>query len=67
MPKSLSSREILKVLELAGFQVVRTGPGDHVQLAHRDGRRCTIVHPKKDIPIGTLKSIERLIRHIDCS
>lgn len=59
MPKSLSSREILKVLQQVGFRVIRTGPGDHVQLAHSDGRRCTIVHPKKDIPIGTLKSIER--------
>jgi predicted RNA binding protein YcfA (HicA-like mRNA interferase family) len=34
--------------------------GSHVQFRHPDQKgRVTVPHPKKDIPIGTLKSIER--------
>ena len=34
--------------------------GSHIQLRHptKNGR-VTVPHPKKDIPIGTLRSIER--------
>jgi predicted RNA binding protein YcfA (HicA-like mRNA interferase family) len=54
-----SSREILKRLEAAGWQVVRQ-VGSHVQLKHpsRSGR-VTVAHPRKDVPIGTLRSIEQ--------
>ncbi|MBW1723579.1 MAG: type II toxin-antitoxin system HicA family toxin [Deltaproteobacteria bacterium] len=34
--------------------------GSHTQFRHPDRKgRVTVPHPKKDIPIGTLKSIER--------
>ena len=34
--------------------------GSHIQLRHPSKKgRVTVPHPKKDIPIGTLKSIER--------
>ncbi len=56
---SISSREILKILRQAGFEVDRQ-TGSHVQLWHAEKRRqVTVPHPKKDIAIGTLKSIER--------
>jgi len=40
------------------YEVARRG--SHVQLKHalRSGR-VTVPHPKKDLPIGTIKSIER--------
>ena len=40
------------------YEVARRGI--HVQLKHalRSGR-VTVPHPKKDLPIGTIKSIER--------
>jgi predicted RNA binding protein YcfA (HicA-like mRNA interferase family) len=40
------------------YEVARKG--SHLQLKHpvRSGR-VTVPHPRKDLPIGTLKSIER--------
>ena len=56
---TISSREILKILRQAGFEVDRQ-TGIHVQLWHeKKQRQVTVPHPKKDIAIGTLKSIER--------
>ena len=31
--------------------------GSHHQLKHADGRLVTVAHPRKDIPIGTLRNI----------
>lgn len=57
--KSYSSREIIKILEEDGWYLVNT-VGSHHQFKHptKPGR-VTVKHPDKDIPIGTLKSIER--------
>ena len=50
---------MLKRLLAEGWYVKRQA-GSHVQLAHptRPGK-VTIPHPRKDLAIGTLKSIER--------
>jgi len=55
----MDSRKIIKVLKQNGWmEVARVGA--HVQFRHPDKKgRVTVSHPKKDIPIGTLKSIER--------
>jgi predicted RNA binding protein YcfA (HicA-like mRNA interferase family) len=55
----LSSREILRRLADAGWVEV-AARGSHVQLKHatRPGR-VTVPHPRKDIPAGTLRSIEK--------
>lgn len=57
--EAMDSREILKRLKDDGWEVVRT-KGSHHQLAHptKPGR-VTVPHPKRDIPRGTVKSIER--------
>ncbi len=55
----MNSREIIRKLELDGwFEVAQAG--SHKQFKHpvRLGR-VTVPHPRKDIPIGTLKSIEK--------
>lgn len=55
--KGWSSREIIKALEAEGWELVAT-KGDHHQLRHPEKPgRVTVTHPRKDIPIGTLKSI----------
>lgn len=56
---SLSSREVLARLHEAGWVIDRKS-GSHVQMAHptRPGM-VTVPHPRKDFPIGTLKSIEK--------
>ncbi|MDD9149246.1 type II toxin-antitoxin system HicA family toxin [Sporolactobacillus sp. CQH2019] len=57
--KSYSSREVLKKLKKDGWYIVHT-VGDHVQLKHPAKKgRVTLTHPRKDIPSGTLKSIEQ--------
>jgi predicted RNA binding protein YcfA (HicA-like mRNA interferase family) len=55
----MRSREVIAVLERAGwYEVARKG--SHVQFKHpsRPGR-VTVPHPHRDIPIGTLKNIEK--------
>ena len=55
----ISSRDILKKLKADGwFEIGRKG--SHVQLKHPAKKgRFTVPHPRRDIPVGTLKSIER--------
>jgi predicted RNA binding protein YcfA (HicA-like mRNA interferase family) len=55
----MTSQEIIKKLEKEGWFIVNQ-KGSHVQLkhSHKPGR-VTVPHPKKDIPTGTLKSIEK--------
>lgn len=59
MAKSLPSREIIRLIEKAGWRLVRT-TGSHHHFRH-PGRAGTVTvpHPVKDMPPGTLKSIER--------
>jgi predicted RNA binding protein YcfA (HicA-like mRNA interferase family) len=54
----MSSREIIRRLEREGWRRVRTN-GSHHQFIHplKLGRRVTVPHSKKDVPIGTLRSI----------
>ena len=56
---AVSSREILTKLKAHGWYEV-AHKGSHVQLKHpvRAGR-VTVPHPEKDLPVGTVKSIER--------
>jgi predicted RNA binding protein YcfA (HicA-like mRNA interferase family) len=55
----MTSTDILRMLVAEGwYEVARRG--SHVQLKHpyRTGR-VTVPHPRKDLPAGTVKSIER--------
>ncbi len=55
----MTSKEIIKRLEAAGWYEV-AHVGSHKQFKHADrAGRVTVPHPKKDIPIGTLMSIEK--------
>ncbi len=56
---SYSSREIIERLKADGWVEVAQ-EGSHVQFKHptKPGR-VTVPHPRKDIPIGTLRSIEK--------
>ena len=55
----MNSREVIRELKLAGwFEVAQAG--SHKQFKHpvKPGR-VTVPSPKKDVPEGTLKSIEK--------
>lgn len=55
----MNSREVIRLIEADGWR--RVGQkGSHVQFKHPAKLgRVTIVHPEKDIAIGTLRNIER--------
>ena len=55
----MDSKHIIRKLEAEGWRHVRTR-GSHHMFHHptRPGT-VTVPHPKKDIPPGTLRSIER--------
>lgn len=57
--RSYSSREVLKILKDNGWYEVGCD-GDHHQFKHLKKKgRVTLTHPRKDIPVGTLKSIAK--------
>ncbi|MFC1896619.1 type II toxin-antitoxin system HicA family toxin [Thermodesulfobacteriota bacterium] len=55
----MDSRELIRILKQNGwYEIAKVG--SHTQFRHPERKgRATVPHPKKDIPIGTLKSIER--------
>lgn len=58
----MKSADVIKALEADGWREVARR-GSHVQMKHpsKPGR-VTVPHPKKDLPVGTLKSIEKQAR-----
>jgi predicted RNA binding protein YcfA (HicA-like mRNA interferase family) len=55
----MRSREVIAVLQRAGWEQVRQ-KGRHIQFKHPQRRDLvTVPHPNPDIPIGTLRSIEK--------
>ena len=51
------SRDIIRRLEREGWHLVRV-KGSHHQFQHAETkRRTTVVHPRKDIPVGTVRAI----------
>ena len=55
----MDSREVIRRLEAEGWQRIG-GKGSHRKYGHpnRD-TRVTLQHPRKDIPVGTLRNIFR--------
>ncbi|HYB10888.1 MAG TPA: type II toxin-antitoxin system HicA family toxin [Alphaproteobacteria bacterium] len=55
----MDSRQIIKKIEADGWYEVAQ-KGSHKQFRHPTKKgRVTVVHPAKDVTIGTLRSIER--------
>lgn len=53
----LSAKEIIKVLQKMGFEVIRQ-EGSHIFLRHPDGRTTVIPnHPGEDVDRGLLNKI----------
>lgn len=56
----LSAHELIRILERAGFVLLRKSKGSHWQFQHSDGRRVTIpVHKGQDIGPGLMRKILR--------
>ncbi len=58
MPKRLGSDEIIRVLREHGFFFV-TQRGSHAKYKNPAGRIAIVPHAKKELPIGTTRSIIR--------
>lgn len=55
----MNSREVIRRLIDSGWFEV-TQVGSHKQFKHATKKgRVTVPHPKRDLPLGTLKSIEK--------
>ena len=55
----MGSRAIIRALKVAGWVLVAT-KGSHWQFTHPSRpARVTMPHPKRDVPTGTLRSIEQ--------
>jgi predicted RNA binding protein YcfA (HicA-like mRNA interferase family) len=58
-PLLVGSREVLTKLAAAGWAVARV-KGSHHHLRHATlAGTVTVPHPRRDLPRGTLKSIEK--------
>lgn len=54
----MDSRELVRLLEADGWRRARQ-KGSHIQFKHpRKPGRVTVPHPKRDLPLGTLRNIE---------
>jgi predicted RNA binding protein YcfA (HicA-like mRNA interferase family) len=57
--KSYSSREVIEILEANDWEL-KNVRGDHYMYENiRTKKKVPITHPRKDIPIGTLKAISK--------
>jgi len=55
----VTSAEVIRIIKADGWTLARS-KGSHHHFSHRSKPGVvTVPHPEKDIPIGTLKSIER--------
>jgi predicted RNA binding protein YcfA (HicA-like mRNA interferase family) len=55
----MRSRDVIRKLEADGWREVAR-KGSHAQFKHPTKKgRVTVPDPRRDIPIGTLRSIER--------
>jgi predicted RNA binding protein YcfA (HicA-like mRNA interferase family) len=55
----MNSRDVIKELRKDGWYEVNQ-VGSHKQFRHATKKgRVTVPHPKRDIPMGTLQSIEK--------
>jgi predicted RNA binding protein YcfA (HicA-like mRNA interferase family) len=58
MPKRLASSEVIRVLQAHGF-LFASQKGSHAKYKNATGRIAIVPHPKKELPIGTTRSIIR--------
>lgn len=54
----MDSKEILKILKENGFEKV-SQKGSHLKLSNGERKVIVPVHGSKDIPLGTIKGIEK--------
>ncbi|WP_372941418.1 type II toxin-antitoxin system HicA family toxin [Shewanella sp.] len=57
----VNSKDLIKQLKANGCKFVRHGKGDHqIWYSPITEKKFSVPHPKKNMPVGTLKSIQRM-------
>ena len=59
MKKAYGSQEIIDLLKSAGFILDRIKGSHHIFIHPQNNKRAVVPHPKKDLPIGTARTILR--------
>ena len=55
----MNSRDVIRAIEASGWRLIRVrGSHNHYRHATKPGL-VTVPHPRKELPKGTLRSIER--------
>lgn len=58
--KGYSSKEIIRILLKDGWYEYSSATGSHHSFKHHTKRgRVVVPHPKKDLPIGTVRNIAK--------
>lgn len=55
----MNSREVIKALAANGWVLKRVTGSHHHDMHAKTPGIVTVPHPKKDLPIGTVRSIEK--------
>lgn len=56
----MKSKDLIKLLEAHGCELVRQGKGSHqIWYSHKTDKKFVVPHPKKNLPLGTLNSIKK--------
>lgn len=56
----MTSSDLIKELKANGCYLKRMGKGDHqIWYSPKTGKTFPVPHPKKELAIGTLKSIQK--------
>ena len=58
MAKRISSQQFLKIIKANDFNFISQS-GSHAKYRNSQGKTVIVPHPRKDIPIGTLRSMIR--------
>ena len=57
----MKSSDLIKLLKRNRCEFIRHGKGDHqIWFSPITGKKFPVPHPKKQLPIGTLKSIKKM-------
>ncbi|NIF60268.1 type II toxin-antitoxin system HicA family toxin [Enterobacter sp. Ap-916] len=57
----MTSAELIKELRATGCEPVRRSGGSHwIWWSPTTGKTFPVPHPKKDLPVGTVKSIRKM-------
>jgi predicted RNA binding protein YcfA (HicA-like mRNA interferase family) len=59
MDTHVNSREVIKAIEADGWRLKRVRGSHHHYVHPTKPGIVTVPHPRKDMPLGTLRSVER--------